>query len=69
MDTLTVLKMVLKAETKINVRGGKRYKYFYIHLPSKLAADSQFPFKEGEHVIVEISGEEELLIKKKKGET
>ena len=62
----TVRKMVLRAETKIRIRGGKGYKYFYVHLPSKLAEDSQFPFEEEEHVIVEIvEGEGKLVIKKR----
>jgi len=63
-----VSKMVLKAETKIRTRGGKEYKYLYVHLPSKLAEDSQFPFKEGEIVVLEIvEGERKLCIHKREG--
>lgn len=36
---------------KVHVNGNE---YYYIHIPAKLAHDSQFPFKEGDELAISI---------------
>ncbi len=36
---------------KVHVSGNE---YYYIHIPAKLAHDSQFPFKEGDELAISI---------------
>lgn len=36
---------------KVHVSGNE---YYYIHIPAKLAHDSQFPFKEGDELTISI---------------
>jgi len=36
---------------KIHVSGNE---YYYIHIPAKLAHDSQFPFKEGDELAISV---------------
>lgn len=46
---------MLKAKShlrkKIHVSGNE---YYYIHIPAKLAHDSQFPFKEGDELTISV---------------
>ena len=46
---------MLKAKShlrkKIHVSGKE---YYYIHIPAKLAHDSQFPFKEGDELAISV---------------
>ena len=46
---------MLKAKShlrkKIHVSGNE---YYYIHIPAKLAHDSQFPFKEGDELAISV---------------
>jgi len=44
-------------------KGDKRYPRIFIYIPSKVATDSAFPFKVGEHVLVRIEGDR-LIIEK-----
>lgn len=36
---------------KVHVSG---HEYFYIHIPSKLTHDSQFPFSDGDELIISV---------------
>jgi len=36
---------------KVHVSGNE---YYYIHIPAKLAHDSQFPFKEGDELTISV---------------
>jgi len=36
---------------KVHVSGNE---YYYIHIPAKLAHDSQFPFKEGDELAISV---------------
>jgi hypothetical protein len=51
--------MVLKAKTKFHLSRNR----FYLYVPMDIAKDSQFPFKPGEGVSIEIDGNK-LIIKK-----
>jgi len=57
--------MVLKSESKIYQH--IEAKTMYLTIPSEIASDSQFPFKKGEIVIIEIVNDE-LIIKRKEKE-
>ena len=47
--------------------GGKFYDKFYVHIPTSVARDSNFPFKEGEKLVVKINvAREELVISRAK---
>ena len=45
--------------------GKKLYDKFYIYIPTQVAKDGTFPFKEGDKVTVEVKGDT-LIIKKTK---
>jgi len=64
--------MVLKGKGKfINRRTpgyGKIYDRFFIYVPTEVARDSAFPFKEGTAVGLEIQGDS-LVIREAKRET
>ena len=47
--------------------GKKLYDKFYIYVPTQVAKDGTFPFKDGDEVEVEIKGKT-LIIKKAKGQ-
>jgi len=63
--------MVLKGKGKfINRRTpsyGKIYDRFFIYVPTEVARDSAFPFKEGSPVDLEVRGDS-LIIRKAKEE-
>ncbi|MEM1583917.1 MAG: hypothetical protein QXF28_02235 [Nitrososphaerota archaeon] len=44
---------------KIHVSGNE---YYYIHIPSKLAHDSQFPFKEGDELRIAVDTSRRRMI-------
>lgn len=44
---------------KVHVSGNE---YFYIHIPSKLAHDSQFPFNEGDELIISVDASSSRII-------
>lgn len=44
---------------KIHVSGNE---YYYIHVPSKLAHDSQFPFKEGDELRISVDTSRNRMI-------
>ncbi|MCF3652572.1 MAG: hypothetical protein L2C94_000100 [Aigarchaeota archaeon] len=44
---------------KVHVSGNE---YFYIHIPSKLAHDSQFPFSEGDELIISVDVKSSRII-------
>lgn len=47
---------------KVHVSGNE---YYYIHIPSKLAHDSQFPFSEGDELIISVDvGSSRMIIQK-----
>jgi len=47
---------------KTHVSGNE---YFYIHIPAKLAHDSQFPFKEGDELSISVDiGKSRMIIEK-----
>ena len=41
---------------KPTTTGKKKYDRFFIYIPTEVARDSAFPFKEGEEVIIRIRG-------------
>jgi hypothetical protein len=45
------------------VSKGKKYDKFFIYIPTEVARDSSFPFKDGDRIEVEIKGDK-LIIKK-----
>lgn len=55
----------MNTSTKIQ---GKKYDRFLVHIPSKIARDSQFPFKAGELLSIDVDPKKKTitLIKKKK---
>jgi len=38
------------------VTGGKKYAKYFVYIPTEVANDSQFPFKEGDPVYVSLDG-------------
>ncbi len=49
---------------KTHVSGNE---YYYIHIPARLAHDSQFPFKEGDELIISIdAARSKMIIEKAK---
>lgn len=63
--------MVLKGTTKLLVSGTKikdkrgkvtRYERFLIHIPSKIAGDSQFPFKAGQRLVITVNPEGKIVL-------
>jgi len=54
---------VLKAKShlrkKVHVSGNE---YYYIHIPAKLAHDSQFPFKEGDELTIYVDANSSKMI-------
>ena len=61
-----VEKLVLEAITKIMVKRtkvkGHEYVQYYVYIPRLLAADSAFPFKPNEKVIIRIDKDNQRLI-------
>lgn len=49
--------------------GGKKYDKFFMYIPTKLATDSSFPFKDGEEVAIRIEQQTQSLIISKIVET
>ena len=45
------------------VSKGKKYDKFFIYVPTEVARDSNFPFKEGDKVEVEVKGESLVITK------
>ena len=43
--------------------GGRTYDKFFIYIPTEVARDGTFPFKEGEEIIIRID-DERLIIEK-----
>jgi len=43
--------------------GGRTYDKFFVYIPTEVARDGTFPFREGEEVIIRIE-EERLVIEK-----
>jgi len=43
---------------------GKKYRKIFIYIPKEVSADTSFPFKPGDDVIVKIEGKK-LVIEKK----
>lgn len=50
---------------KVHVSGNT---YYYIHIPSKLAHDSQFPFSEGDELIISVDVSSSRMIIEKIGD-
>ncbi|HDD56755.1 MAG TPA: hypothetical protein ENG18_01895 [Nitrososphaeria archaeon] len=48
---MEMLKAKSHLRKKIHVSGNE---YYYIHIPAKLAHDSQFPFKEGDELAISV---------------
>lgn len=49
---------------KVHVSGNE---YFYIHIPSRLMHDSQFPFREGDELIISVDvSSSRIIIEKAK---
>ena len=44
---------------KVHVSGNE---YYYIHIPSKLAHDSQFPFREGDELRIAVDTSKNRII-------
>lgn len=49
---------------KVHVSGNE---YYYIHIPSKLAHDSQFPFSEGDELMISVDVSSSRMIVQKIG--
>ncbi|MEM0079735.1 MAG: hypothetical protein QW118_05860 [Nitrososphaerota archaeon] len=49
---------------KIHVSGNE---YYYIHIPAKLAHDSQFPFKDGDELRIIVDTSKKRMIIEKTG--
>ncbi len=49
---------------KVHVSGNE---YYYIHIPAKLAHDSQFPFKEGDELAISVDINSSKMIIQKVG--
>ena len=45
------------------ITGGKRYDKIFAYIPSDVAKDSNFPFKIGDRIEVEIQGEKLIITK------
>ena len=45
-----------KIVNKPSTSKGKKYDKLYVYIPSQVAKDTNFPFKEGDKVVVEIKG-------------
>lgn len=45
------------------ITGGKRYDKIFVYIPSDVAKDSNFPFKIGDRIEVEIQGEKLIITK------
>lgn len=56
---------LVNTSTKIQ---GKKYDRFLVHIPSKVARDSQFPFKAGDLLSIDVDPKKKTitLVKKKK---
>ncbi len=51
---------------KVHVSGNE---YFYIHIPSRLAHDSQFPFSEGDELVISVDvNSSKIIIEKANNE-
>jgi hypothetical protein len=46
--------------------GGRTYDKFFVYIPTEVARDGTFPFKEGEEVIIRIDGRRLVIEKLKK---
>ncbi len=59
---------MLKAKShlrkKVHVSGNE---YYYIHIPSKVAHDSQFPFREGDELMISVDVSSSRIIVQKIG--
>lgn len=53
--------MSLEAKSKIYKASGQR-KSKYILIPSEIATDSQFPFKDEEEILITINNEKSILV-------
>lgn len=47
---------------KIHVSGNE---YYYIHIPARLAHDSQFPFRDGDELLIAVDASRRRLIVEK----
>jgi len=58
--------MVLSGTTRLlrstSKREGKEYERFLIHIPSKIAKDSQFPFKPGQELNITIDPKGKIIL-------
>ena len=63
--------MVLKGSTKllvskIKIKGKrgkiKEYERFLIHIPSKIARDSQFPFRAGQELVITVDPKGKIVL-------
>jgi len=41
---------------------GRTYERFLIHIPSKIAKDSQFPFKSGQELVIKVDPKGKILL-------
>ncbi len=44
------------------VTGGKRYDKFFVYIPTQIARDSLFPFKEGDEVQIKVDAKQKRVI-------
>ena len=63
---------MLKAKTRLLVTvarvGEKTYERFLIHVPSKIARDSQFPFEAGQILNIDVDVTKEAVVFSEAGE-
>jgi len=55
---------LLKTRMRVKGKGGKiaEYRRFLVHIPSKIAGDSQFPFKPGQELSITVDPEGKIVL-------
>jgi len=56
---------LLLTKTTIKSKRGraKQYERFLIHIPSKIAKDSQFPFKPGQELVIKVDPKSKIVLR------
>ncbi len=58
----TLIEGKSKLVNRPRISKGKKYDSYFVYIPSKVARDSNFPFKQGDEVIVKIDPKNKQLI-------
>ena len=69
LTRIVILILVLKGKGKFinrpTVTGGKKYDKYFVYIPTKVANDSQFPFKQGDTVMIKVDPKQSKVILEK----